>query len=148
MSPSRSRLRQRRTPGVARGVGVALCMATTTAALAWPPALAEQPGDGPAGLGAPAAKAILNGYRRYNSACNHCHGPDGVGSTFAPSLIERPLPFARFQNIVQHGSARGVSVMRGFADDPNVAPFIRDIYLYLEARANGTVGRGRPALER
>ena len=34
--------------------------------------------------------------------------------------------------------------MRGFADDPNVAPYVRDIYLYLEARADGSVGRGRP----
>jgi mono/diheme cytochrome c family protein len=36
-------------------------------------------------------RAILNGYRRYNASCSHCHGPDGVGSTFAPSLIERSL---------------------------------------------------------
>lgn len=129
--------------------GLALWMATTLAALAFAPALAEQRGDKPAQLGAAAdANAILNGYRRYNSACNHCHGPDGVGSTFAPALIERPLPFARFEEIVQHGSARGVSVMRGFADDPNVAPHVRDIYLYLHARADGRVGRGRPALER
>jgi mono/diheme cytochrome c family protein len=36
-------------------------------------------------------RAILNGYRRYDASCSHCHGPDGVGSTFAPSLIERSL---------------------------------------------------------
>jgi mono/diheme cytochrome c family protein len=108
------------------------------------PVLAEQPGD-PARLGEPAVgQVILNGYRRYNSACNHCHGPDGVGSTFAPSLIEHPLPFARFQEIVEQGSASGTSVMRGFAGDPNVAPYVRDIYLYLEARADGSIGRGRP----
>jgi mono/diheme cytochrome c family protein len=92
------------------------------------------------------AKTMLNGYRRYSSVCSHCHGPDGIGSTFAPSLIEQPLPFARFEQIVRDGSASGVSVMRGFADDPNVAPYVRDIYLYLEARADGTIGRGRPAL--
>jgi mono/diheme cytochrome c family protein len=129
---------------MARGVCLGLCVATALAALAvLAPANAEHPAERQAGA---AGQAILNGYRRYNSACNHCHGPDGVGSTFAPSLIERPLPFARFQGIVKHGSASGVSVMRGFADDPNVAPFIRDIYLYLAARADGSVGRGRPAL--
>jgi mono/diheme cytochrome c family protein len=26
-----------------------------------------------------------NGFRRYNAGCNHCHGPDGVGST--PNLL-------------------------------------------------------------
>jgi hypothetical protein len=26
-----------------------------------------------------------NGFRRYNARCNHCHGPDGVGSTCAAS---------------------------------------------------------------
>jgi mono/diheme cytochrome c family protein len=28
--------------------------------------------------------------RRYHARCNHCHGPDGVGSTFGPSLVEGP----------------------------------------------------------
>lgn len=138
---------QRRTPWVAHGVAGVVCIAATLAALAWLPALAKQPANRPAELDAPAAEAILNGYRRYNSACNHCHGPDGVGSTFAPSLIEDPLPFAGFEEIVRQGSARGASVMRGFADDPNVAPHIRDIWLYLEARADGSLGRGRPAPE-
>lgn len=126
---------------------LAVGVATTMAALACAPARAEQPGAAQAQGEAAAGQAILNGYRRYNSACNHCHGPDGVGSTFAPSLIEHPLPFARFQEVVEQGSASGVSVMRGFAADPNVAPYVRDIYLYLEARAEGTVGRGRPTVE-
>jgi len=90
-------------------------------------------------------RAILNGYRRYNATCSHCHGPDGLGSTFASSLIERPLPFEQFAEVVNNGRARGTSVMRGFADDPNVAPHIADIYRYLQARTEGTVGRGRPA---
>jgi mono/diheme cytochrome c family protein len=93
-------------------------------------------------------RAILNGYRRYNASCSHCHGPDGVGSTFAPSLIERPLALEAFQEVVRNGQARGGSVMRGFADDPNVAPHIGDIYAYLEARAAGTAGRGRPKVTR
>ena len=93
-------------------------------------------------------RAILNGYRRYNASCSHCHGPDGVGSTFAPSLIERPLPLASFQEIVRNGQASGASVMRGFADDPNIAPYVGDIYAYLQARADGTVGRGRPTVPR
>jgi mono/diheme cytochrome c family protein len=89
-------------------------------------------------------RAILNGYWRYNASCSHCHGPDGVGRTFAPSLIERPLPLEAFQEVVRNGQARGGSVMRGFAGAPNVAPHIGDIYAYLQARAAGSIGRGRP----
>jgi mono/diheme cytochrome c family protein len=89
-------------------------------------------------------RAVLNGYRRYNATCSHCHGADGVGGTFAPALIERPLPFGQFAEVVMNGRARGNSVMRGFGKDPNVAPYIADIYTYLQARAAGTVGRGRP----
>jgi mono/diheme cytochrome c family protein len=127
---------------------LAVWMTTVTAALACAPARAEQPDGAQARAESEAAvgRVILNGYRRYNSACNHCHGPDGVGSTFAPSLIENPLPWARFQQVVEQGSASGASVMRGFADDPNVAPYVRDIWLYLEARADGSIDRGRPTL--
>jgi mono/diheme cytochrome c family protein len=126
---------------------LAVC-ATAVSVLALAPVRAEPPDPAPAQAESAAAidQAILDGYRRYNSACNHCHGPDGVGSTFAPSLIEAPLPWARFRRIVEQGSASGASVMRGFADDPNVAPYVREIWLYLEARAHGSIGRGRPTL--
>ncbi len=88
---------------------------------------------------------LVNGYRRYNAACNHCHGPDGVGSTFAPSLVERTFDVDTFRGVVLGGKANGVSVMKGFADDPNIAPYVDDIYAYLKARAEGAMGRGRPA---
>ena len=29
-----------------------------------------------------------SGYRRYHSECHVCHGPDGMGSTYAPALTE------------------------------------------------------------
>lgn len=86
-----------------------------------------------------------NGYRRYHAGCNHCHGPDGVGSSFGPSLIEAPLDRAAFGDAVLDGRRTGASVMKGFAGDPNVAPFLDDIYAYLQARADGALGRGRPA---
>jgi mono/diheme cytochrome c family protein len=61
---------------------------TLLAAVLWE----QAPAAGQAG-GSAAAKpdqaavdrAILNGYRRYNATCSHCHGSDGLGSTFAPS---------------------------------------------------------------
>ncbi|AJD42433.1 cytochrome C [Rhizobium sp. SEMIA 4085] len=86
-----------------------------------------------------------NGYRRYHAGCNHCHGPDGVGSTFASSLVNRPLDIETFRRVVRDGqSTSGSSAMKGFANDPNFAPYIDDIYAYLQARADGALGRGRP----
>jgi len=89
-------------------------------------------------------KVLLNGYRRYQGTCGHCHGPDGVGGSFAPSLIQTPLPYDSFKTVVEQGSETGTSVMRGFDGDPNVMDHIEDIYAYLSARAMGKIGRGRP----
>jgi mono/diheme cytochrome c family protein len=85
-----------------------------------------------------------NGFRRYHAGCNHCHGPDGLGSTVGPSLIERLLPIERFRDIVLNGLSEGSAVMKGFAGDPNVSPYLDDIYAYLQARTDGVLGRGRP----
>jgi mono/diheme cytochrome c family protein len=86
----------------------------------------------------------FNGFRRYHAGCNHCHGPDGLGSTFSPSLIERLPGIDEFRRIVLHGRRDGEFVMQGFAEDPNFAPYVDDIYAYLKARADGALGRGRP----
>lgn len=105
-------------------------------------------GDGAAGSprDSPAASSptIYEGYRRFNGVCGHCHGVDGVGSTFAPSLVDRPLTYDAFRDAVLLGRGRGNFVMRGYADDPNVAPFIDSMYIYLKARFEG-LGRGRPS---
>ena len=85
-----------------------------------------------------------NGFRRYHAGCNHCHGQDGLGSTFGPSLVERLPDLEAFRRIVRNGTGGGTAVMKGFADDPNVAPYIDDIYAYLQARADGALDRGRP----
>ncbi|RWK47868.1 c-type cytochrome [Mesorhizobium sp.] len=85
-----------------------------------------------------------NGFRRYHGSCNHCHGPDGVGSTFASALVDRLPGIEVFRRNVRDGVRSGASVMKGFADDPNVAPYIDDIYAYLQARADRALGRGRP----
>jgi mono/diheme cytochrome c family protein len=85
-----------------------------------------------------------NGYRRYHAVCNHCHGPDGMGSSFGPSLVDHVLDIETFRRIVHDGQSSGAAVMKGFLGDPNVAPYVDDIYTYLQARADGELGRGRP----
>lgn len=85
-----------------------------------------------------------NGFRRYHASCNHCHGPDGLGSTFGPELVEGLPDIDTFRRVVREGQGSGTSVMKGFAGDGNVEPYIDDIYTYLQARADGVLGRGRP----
>jgi mono/diheme cytochrome c family protein len=88
--------------------------------------------------------AVHEGYRRYQGVCGHCHGPDGAGSSFAPSLVD-PLPgHDRFVAVVVRGVASPRGVMRGFAGDPNVEPYLEAIYTYLAERWAGRIGRGRP----
>ena len=89
-------------------------------------------------------ESTYNGYRRYHAACNHCHGPDGLGSSFGPSLVDAPLEVDAFRAAVLEGRGTGASVMKGFAQDANVEPHVDDIYAYLRARADGALGRGRP----
>src|SRR5262245_33132732 len=54
-----------------------------------------------------------NGFRRYHAGCNHCHGQDGAGSTFAPSLVERLPGVDAFRRVVRDGRSNGTSVMKG-----------------------------------
>jgi mono/diheme cytochrome c family protein len=95
-----------------------------------------------------AVATLREGYRRYQGVCGHCHGPchgpDGLGSSFASSLIA-PLPSrGRFAAAVLGGASGPRGVMRGFSGDPNVEPYLDAIYAYLAERASGRLGRGRP----
>jgi mono/diheme cytochrome c family protein len=91
-----------------------------------------------------AVSPVHEGWRRYQGVCGHCHGPDGAGSSFAPSLVDPLPPRDRFDVAVLRGVSGTRGVMRGFAGDPNVEPYLDAIYAYLEARASGRLGRGRP----
>ena len=92
-----------------------------------------------------------SGYRRYHSECHVCHGPDGMGSTYAPSLQDsmKTMSYADFLGVVASGrknvSSSQENVMPAFGDNPNVACYMDDIYVYLRARASDAVGRVRPA---
>lgn len=92
----------------------------------------------------------FSGYLRFNSNCNVCHGPDGSGSSYAPNLTNslRTLDYGHFLAIVAEGrtnvSTSTDYVMPSFGKNKNVVCFLDDIYIYLRARSNGAVGRGRP----
>ncbi len=95
----------------------------------------------------------FSGFRRFNAECFVCHGPDGVGSSFAPALVEslKTLSYEDFLEIVVNGreniSASQQSKMPAFGENRNVMCFLDDIFAYLKARSDGVVGRGRPKKE-
>ncbi|WP_157016220.1 c-type cytochrome, methanol metabolism-related [Mesorhizobium xinjiangense] len=92
----------------------------------------------------------FSGYRRYHADCHVCHGPDGMGSTYAPPLIDsmKSIDYANFLAIVAEGiqdvGAGKESVMPGFGDNKNVYCYLDDLYIYLRARSVGGIPRGRP----
>jgi methanol metabolism-related c-type cytochrome len=92
-----------------------------------------------------------SGYRRYHSECHVCHGPDGMGSSYAPALKDslKTLSYGDFLGVVASGrknvTSSTESVMPAFGDNANVACYMDDLYVYLRARANDAVARVRPA---
>src|SRR4029077_17222179 len=46
-----------------------------------------------------------SGYRRYHAECHTCHGPDGMGSSYAPALVDslKNLDYQHFIEIVIQG---------------------------------------------
>ena len=91
-----------------------------------------------------------SGFVRYHSECHVCHGPDGAGSSYAPALMDslKTLSYSDFLGVVA-GGKKAVNtaqdlVMPAFGTNKNVMCVIDDIYVYLRARANDAIGRGRP----
>jgi methanol metabolism-related c-type cytochrome len=92
-----------------------------------------------------------SGFVRYSAECLRCHGPDGLGSSYAPALTDslKNLSYSDFLGVVAGGkkdvTAAQDLVMPALGLDKNVMCYIDDIYVYLRARANGALDRGRPA---
>ena len=92
----------------------------------------------------------FSGFRRFNGTCEVCHGPDGAGSSFGPDLTQalKSLDYSQFVATVS-GGKRDVNtaqtlVMPAFGTNKNVMCYLDDIYVYLRARSDGAMGRGRP----
>lgn len=92
----------------------------------------------------------FNGYRRYGESCHRCHGPDGAGSSYAPSLTEslKYLSYEDFTNVIVNGRQNVTksqnNVMPAFGTTEDVVLYIDDIYGYLKARSDEKLPRGRP----
>ncbi len=93
-------------------------------------------------------KQTYIGWRTYHSSCNHCHGQDGRGGSFAPSLVSGNAAvddYELFVRVTEEGTQSQTSVMPGFKDNPNINDRIDALYAYLKARSDGRLPSGRPA---
>jgi len=92
----------------------------------------------------------FNGYRRYGESCHRCHGPDGAGSSYAPSLTEslKSMTYQEFAEVVVNGRQNVTksqnNVMPAFGTTEDVVLYLDDIYGYLKARSDDKLPRGRP----
>ena len=94
--------------------------------------------------------ATYKGWRAYHAECHVCHGPDAMGSTYAPSLmvsLQQGLSYDDFFNVIMNGrgeaeGAQKGNVMPAFGANTNVAPHVEDMYRYVKARAEGKIRRG------
>ena len=90
------------------------------------------------------------GYLRYGANCFQCHGPDGLGSSYAPSLVDslKTLSYGDFVSTVVSGkkevNTAQQQVMPSFGTNKNVMCYIDAIYVYLRARSDGALSRQRP----
>jgi hypothetical protein len=114
------------------------------------------------------------GWRAFHSACHTCHGVDAVGTSVAPSLVERvKLLSARdftvkvltsYRLVFQSGEIsgddstavrseflnealrreRGELIMPAWEGEQKIRPHVLDLYAYLRARADGALGPGKP----
>jgi mono/diheme cytochrome c family protein len=112
------------------------------------------------------------GWRHFQANCARCHGADASGTDKAPNVLTRVKAMSearfaatvlqRYQWVLPAGEAaregaarealledvlrrrRGESLMPAWENEPSVKAHILDLYAYLNGRASGTVGPGRP----
>jgi methanol metabolism-related c-type cytochrome len=96
--------------------------------------------------------ATWQGFRRYHDACHVCHGPNALGSTFAPSLAEslKTMDYETFYGTVVGGRivdrAGTKYVMPSFGEDKNIMCYLDDIYTYIKARSINSATEGKQGM--
>lgn len=91
-------------------------------------------------------KQTYIGWRTFHSECHTCHAQDAVGSTFAPSLVDRlqEIDRERFINSVANGYSGQIGEMKAYKDNVNINKRFDELYAYLKARSDGVLAPGRP----
>ena len=79
-----------------------------------------------------------------------CHGPDGLGSSYAPNLTQsfKRLDKEQVENTIINGKKEvnqsSDLVMPAFGTNSDVVENLDNIYGYLKARSDGKLSRGHP----
>ena len=137
-----SRARRLASAAMAGAIGLAAAVQADYASFTFSPENPYYLEDGKVDFG------TYNGFRRYHSECHVCHGPAGLGSSYAPALMKslQDLTYNQFIDVIIRGrQGPNQQVMPSFATNMNVLPYMQDLYAYLKARADGVVGLARPA---
>jgi len=148
-------------------------LAAMPAALAQSGALSDEQGVASVAHALKETHRAYLGWRLFQENCARCHGPDALGTKQAPDLLERvkTLSETRFIGIVLRRyswvlsgeeagseSAARESLVQGIIDrekgevkmpawegEPSVVAHLDDLYQFLKARSDGTLGPERPS---
>src|SRR5690348_11208432 len=91
---------------------VTVCIGICTDAMLWAQSTEQKSGSAPSEEEKPYVvkdgkidKAGFNGWRRYTESCLRCHGPDGAGSSYGPSLVDslKEMSEEDFKEVVMNG---------------------------------------------
>jgi mono/diheme cytochrome c family protein len=93
---------------------------------------------------------VYQGWKQYALNCARCHGDFGVGTTFAPALVESvkpngtiPSPELFLSTVCAGRPDKGMPGWCAIGLDMQA---MQVIYAYLVERSGGKVGLGRPAV--
>jgi len=93
------------------------------------------------------------GYNMYHSICHVCHGPNALGSSFAPALKDSltTLTYEDFVATVMNGRVNitpgTTNVMPSFGENKTVVKYLDSLYAYLKARSDDALGTETPDWE-
>lgn len=124
-------------------VGLAIVLSLAVGAGA---AAAQDAGNRPV-----VTEQVYTGWKYFQVYCSRCHGDDALGTMAAPDLTyslsdEGGVTADSFKVVVRQGSSSPTAPdrkMRGFEDLLDQA-LIDALYLYVRARADGSLAPGRP----
>ncbi|HXI20909.1 MAG TPA: cytochrome c [Gemmatimonadales bacterium] len=93
---------------------------------------------------------VYQGWKQFALNCARCHGDFGVGTTFAPALIESVKPEGTIPSqelfITTVCAGRPDKGMPAWCAVGLEIGAIQNIYAYLIERSSGRMGLGRPAV--
>jgi mono/diheme cytochrome c family protein len=120
----------------------------TEAAQDTPPTAAPAPGPQGGGAGAKVSQAEYDGWRQYSVNCARCHGQDVLPNPVAANLLVSlgaggPIDTEQkfFQVVSEGRPERGMPAFK----DIMSAEQIRNVYAYVDGRAEKRIPPGRPA---